>query len=443
VLLADMADVGILDVLRSVRVFAEAKLRNDPEAKALLDRFDESGAELGSYALTELQKKALDPLLEELRAEVNKAEGMSGLVRAAHVIESLASGKFAEAREAFGASKSWAVSKKMANAMIEMYHLEDQVFRFAAWQKAVNEGKSDLQAGKIAREAFLDYNINAPWVQNMRATFLPFIAFTYRALPKALEAAAHKPWKLAKYFAAFGALNAIAYASLGLGGDDEDRERKMLPEEQSGKMWGIAPRLIRMPWNDKHGSPVFLDVRRWIPVGDIIDTTQHHAALDFPQAMMPGGPLMLLAEVLLNKQGFTGQKIVLESDSKYEKAKKMSQYLYQSFAPNFPGLPGTYATRKIGEAATGKTDPFGREYSVPQAVLSTVGVKLASYPEDVMHRNLQSKLTASMLEQDIEFAKVRRAYARKGISEEEFREELNAYQQRKRELREKFRDKVR
>lgn len=56
-----------------------------------------------------------------------------------------------------------------------------------------------------------------------------------------------------------GALDALGYA---LSGGDEDKERKTLPPEKSGKTLGfLGPKLVRMPWNDGHGAPVFMDVR--------------------------------------------------------------------------------------------------------------------------------------------------------------------------------------
>jgi hypothetical protein len=171
--------------------------------------------------------------------------------------------------------------------MIDLYQAEDTVFRLAAFLKAKAEGKSDAEAGKVARRSFLDYSINAPWIQMMRATVFPFISFVYRAAPMMLETYARKPWKLMKLWIVLGGLNALGYM---LSGGDEDKERKLLPKEKQGRVLGfLPPKLIRMPWNDQHGSPVFLDVRRFIPVGDVFDLGQTHAALPWRRWRCPAG----------------------------------------------------------------------------------------------------------------------------------------------------------
>jgi hypothetical protein len=440
--LADMADVGVHDLFRSLKVFADAKLSKDAEATKLLDRYDMSGGELGSYALSELQKKTLQPLLDDLRREIGERDEMGGLAHGAAAINALMHGDLRGAAEEVRNTTGGRITEKAMQAMIKAYHSEDQAFRFATWLKAVNEGKSDIEAGKLARDAFLNYDINAPWVQNARATFLPFVAFTYRAVPLLLKAAAERPWKFAKYYAIAGGLNALAYGMLGLTDKDEERERKLLPEEKTGRIWGVFQRLVRLPWNTG-GQPTFLDIRRWIPSGDVIDFGQHEPAVPIPASLFPGGPLIMLAEVALNKQAFNGKPITLETDTPAEKAKKFRDYLLQSALPNLPFLPGSYSFDSLINAGKGKTDAFGREMSLRQAAENTVGIKEGSYPRDVLLKNLEGKLTHDMLEIDTEFAKVKREFLRKGIDRAEFDEKTKEMVEKKKKLRLEFAEKVR
>lgn len=437
VVLADLADVGVADIYRSLKTLYDAK-RGDEDAKALIERYDASGGEIGNFALRELREDVMGPLLEELRREIeNQNEG--SIVAASSIVHSLMHGQFREAYEKLLGKAPVRVTKKVAELMIRTYQNEDMVFRLAAWIKGTNEGMEDIEAGKIARKEFLDYNINAPWVQNARATVFPFAAFSYRAVPLLLESIANKPWKLAKYWAIAAALNAAAYALVG---GDEDDERKLLPEEKSGKIWGIFPRLVRMPWNDKNGSPVFMDVRRWVPVGDFWDTTQNQSAVPTPQFLIPGGPLALVAEFISNKSNFTGKPITLETNTKWENAAAVADHIWKFYAPNLPFVPGSYSYTSIMDAGKGVTDAFGRERSVGQALASSVGVKVASYPEDQLLKNLKGKLTRDMYELDTEFAKKRRQFAMKGMSEAEFEKEANKYAEKKMKLRTEFAEKV-
>lgn len=232
-----------------------------------------------------------------------------------------------------------------------------------------------------------------------------------------------------------GALNALGYL---LSGGDEDKERKMLPEEKAGRVWGLVPKMIRMPWNDANGSPVFLDVRRWVPVGDVLDTGQGHSALPIPPSLVPGGPLSVGFELIANRSQFTGKDITKDTDTATEKAAKVMDHLYKAFAPNLVILPGTYAWTGVANANSGKTDAFGREQSVGQAFSSAMGVKLGSYPGDVLLQNEQRKMQRGLMEIDSNITGLKREYARKGLTVEEFGDQVRTQQEKKIKLMQDF-----
>lgn len=449
--MADWHDVTAAHTLKALRIMLAAQtgegrgaigrigngagyvigLDDREAAKVVLQRYEDSGGSLGTWAAKELQQEQLAPLLNALEKEVGIAGDVTGQVGVYAALQKALQLKFPDAFEALMRSKPGKVVGQEAKNMLALYESEDQVFRLAAWLKAKEDGESDMAAGKQARKSFLDYSINAPWVQAMRSTAFPFIAFTYRAVPMALEVAAKKPWKLAKLALLAGALNAIGYA---LSGGDEDDERGLLPEEKAGRIWGMVPKLIRMPWNDGHGSPVFLDIRRFIPVGDVFDTGQEHAVVPILPAMSPGGPLALLGELLLNKSQFTGKAITLETDTATEKAGKVLDYLYKAMAPNLIMLPGTYAWQATSDSLKGKTDSFGREQSPMQAVISSFGVKVGSYPKDVLRLNATRAAQAKMMEIDRNITSLKREYQRHGMTTEEFQSKVAWQMEKKREL---------
>jgi N12 class adenine-specific DNA methylase len=433
--MADWHDVTAGHILKALKLMVS----KDPAAADVLSRFGDSGGTIGTWATKELQQEQLRPLLEALEKELGIAGNVSGQVGVMSALQLALKGKMSEAWASFTPSKTGQVLVKAARALIDLYEAEDQVFRLAAWLKAKEEGASDLQAGKAARKSFLDYSINAPWVQMMRGTAFPFIAFTYRSVPMLLDVAAKKPWKLMKLGMVFGAINALGYM---LSGGDEDDERKLLPEEKAGRIWGITPKLVRMPWNDANGAPVFLDVRRWIPVGDIFDTGATHAALPILPMMQPGGPLMLLAEFSLDKTGFTGKGITLETDTPVEKATKTADWLYKAFAPNIAVLPGTYAWTAIANAGGGKTDSFGRELSLTQAIVSSVGIKVGSYPKDVLQLNAQREAQAKMMEIDRNITALKREYQKRGIEADEYQEKAADQMAKKRKIVEKLQGRM-
>jgi len=431
--MADWHDVRAQDVLEALAILVQQGKK--PEYKDLLGRFEDSGGTQGMYILSEIQREQLEPVIEQLRAEIDRAGELQGMVGVSAALQAVMRGRIKDAYEIARATRGGRVSAAAVKKMMDVYQSEDTVFRLAAFIKAKRNGATDLEAGKAARRSFLDYQINAPWIQIMRQTAFPFISFTYRAVPMLLKTIETKPWKLAKLMLFAGLVNALGYA---LSGGDEDDERRYLPDEKAGRVWGIVPKLIRMPWNDAHDQPVFLDVRRWIPVGDVLDTGQTHSAVPVIPVAVPGGPLALAAELLFNKSQFTGKEIVKGTDTGVESAQAVVDHLYKAFAPNIFFLPGTYANKSVMDAGTGRTDVFGREQSVGMALASSVGVKAGAYPVDVMRRNAALQLKGDLSEIRKGMYNLGRERARGGLSDAEFNDKLRKQIEKSRARVEEF-----
>ena len=438
IIMAGMERDGKGLIGRAGNVATHIGIADREAAKAVMARYQDSGGAIGSWVTTELAKEQLEPIVSLLDAEVNGVAAATE-IGVYSALQHLMHRRFGPAFEALKASKPGKATITEAQNLINLYSSEDDVFRLAAWLRAKENGATDAEAGKVARRSFLDYSINAPWVQAMRSSALPFISFTYRAVPMLLETMAKKPHKMFKLMALAGGLN---YLGVLLGGGGDDSERKLLPEEKAGGVWGLVPKLIRMPWNDANGSPVYLDVRRWIPAGDVFDLGQGHSALPLPPSLMPGGPLALVGELVLNKTAFTGQAITLDTDTAGEKAAKVADYLWKAFAPNLMGVPGTYATTGVADALKGRTDKFGREMSPAQALASGFGVKLGSYPADVLRNNLRGKAQGEIMEIEKGIHQLQRQAQTKRISQEEFQAEVQKQKAKEIKIRRELAEKL-
>lgn len=456
--MADWHDVGAGHILKALRIILGASQRKgngfigragnalsrsgiaDAEAaREILTRYADSGANLGSWVTGELQHEQIEPLLSALEKELGTVgQSITGQIGVMVALQTALQSRFPTVWKKAIKPTGIAISTE-AKSLIDLYEAEDQVFRLAAWLKAKEDGAGDLVAGKVARRSFLDYNINAPWIQAVRNTALPFISFTYRAVPMLLETAARKPHKLLKLGLVAGALNALGYM---LAGGDEDDERKLLPEEKAGSIFGMVPKLIRMPWNDERGQPVFLDIRRFVPVGDIFDLGATHAAVPMLPFAMPGGPLALISELVANKSQFTGRAITLETDTAIEKATKVTDHLYKAFAPNIIVLPGTHAFSGVVDAGRGRTDAFGREQSVAQAAATGFGVKVGAYPRDALMMNAIRSRDAKITEIDRNISQIDREFQRKGIDMQEYVDQKQAQIAKKTRIMEDFQKKV-
>jgi N12 class adenine-specific DNA methylase/adenine-specific DNA methylase len=458
--MADFHDVGAAHVAKALRIILGASQRDGTgvlgsvgnaasrggiadaaAAREIMARYSDSGADIGSWVTNEIARDQLEPLLASLDKELAATAGESVQAQTG-VYAALQHAMMLRFPSAFEALKPTRGAKAIANeasTLIDLYQSEDDVFRLAAWLKAKEDGESDLEAGRRARRSFLDYNINAPWIQAMRQSLWPFISFTYRAVPMLIETAGKKPHKLMKLMLLAGGLNALG--AMLAGGDDDD-ERKLLPEEKAGKIWGLVPKLIRMPWNDQFGSPVYLDIRRFIPVGDVFDVGQGQSAIPILPGMQPGGPAVVIAEVLSNRSWFTGKDLVQDTDTAGQAATKVVDHLYKAMAPNILGLPGTYATTGVIGSMTGRTDAFGREMSTTQAIASSFGVKLGSYPADVLRRNLTAKTRYELSEIQRNISQLKRQRQLNRIDQDEFMEKVQVEQEKKADILKKLSEKM-
>jgi hypothetical protein len=377
----DLADVRMTDLVGGLKsYYKHDQHRRDAE---------EHGAFEGTFANEELRRKVMEPILDSL---------MKQNLDASHDVtdKSISMWRIW--------NNIWSVWNKFDNGMTGFYQVEDEIFRMATYMRRLSLGDTPKEAARIAREQFLDYDIRAPWVNAARRTVLPFISYTYRAVPVLYQAIAERPWKLAKYVTLAHLATALAY-SLDYG--DEDEERRTMREDQQGSTWLGVPRMARMPWHDDNGNPVFLDIRRWIPAGDVFDVNQGSSALPIPSWIQFGGPLMLANEFMLNKQAFTGREIVSGTDTLGESAGKVSDWLYKSWMPSAAYIPGSYYWDKVGTAWNDGLDILGRPYSFGQALASSFGIKLQ--PHDVKlglaFRSLDHEAQIKLIRGDMNVAK--------------------------------------
>lgn len=380
-MLMDLADVRLLDLAQGIR----AMVRQDQDYRDAVDH-GTFGTDMVSV---EIRKNTLEPLLKEIQREAmggrDTIEARIGLI-----------GKLAD--------RLWSGARYVDRNMVSLYQLEDEVFRMATYLRKRSLGLEPDEAALQARDQFLNYDIRAPWVNLARRTVLPFISYTYRAVPVVARSVMLRPWKLAKYATVAYALNALGYMMFS---GDEDEERRSLREEEQGSTWLGAPRMIRLPWGDDYGNPVFLDVRRWVPAGDVFDMNQGSSAIPVPAPLQFGGPLQLAFELALNKQAFTGDEIVNErTDDIWDRTAKIGDWAWKSWMPSAAWIPGSWYWNRIGNAMTGARDWQGRPYDVPSALASSVGIK--AKPQDVEEAMFWKGREFEKVEQDLR-AELRRA----------------------------------
>ena len=289
-------------------------------------------------------------------------------------------------------------AKRADRWMTQAYQAEDEIFRLAIFMRRLSQGDDPATAAYQAKEQMLNYDIRAPWVNAARRTILPFISYTYRAVPVIARSLAHRPWKAAKYFTLTQAMNMMAYE---LAPGDEDEERRTMRSEEQGYTWVGTPRMLRMPWRDRNDNPVFLDIRRWIPAGDIFDLHQGQSVIPIIAPLQASGPLTMAFEAYLNMDQFTGDPVVQEDTATTaDRYRETAKWLWRQWMPSAAWVPGSWHWNSMRDAMRGGRDILGRPMSVAQASASAFGVKLRPHDVDLAYhfRGLELQQRKRMLE---------------------------------------------
>lgn len=378
--LMDLEDVRVEDVVTAIRAMAGKNADYEAALKA--------GVFGTGFVAEEIRDGQMKALLGSVLSEGLSKRGIVNWMKG-HPITAKAA--------VLGHVAEWVL--KLDQLGKDAYQMEDDLFRLAYFIRHRRDLGDDEAAGR-SRDAFLNYDIRAPWINSLRRSVLPFISYTYRFIPKLADAMANKPWKVAKIMSLIWIASQLGH--MGAGDDDEDKaeQRGLMADDQNARLWGLGPYLfIRLPWNggEDDSDPVYLDARRWAPGGDIFD--QGRNPLGLPSWLMPGGPLMLAAELVLNKSAFTDAEIFTASMSASEKADTWLSYAWRSFGPAAAAVPGSYYWDKIQASLMGELD-FQREaLSLPDALASSVGLKFKTLPSDLQRdfRELDLKRQQELL----------------------------------------------
>jgi hypothetical protein len=412
--LMDMADVHARDFVFAVKAWS----KSGPMYREAV----ENGAFGSDMVAQEIRRDILQPILEE----IDKQEVKGGTL----------TGNLGVIGKIMGAI--WDKAKAADRAMVNLYQVEDEIFRLATYIRRRQQGMSPQDAAIEARDQFLNYDIRAPWVNAARRSVLPFISYTYRAVPILAKTAMTRPWKMGKYYLLTFAAGTLMYSLLP---GDEEEERRSMREQEQGYTWVGAPRMMRLWWADDQGNPMFLDIRRWIPAGDVFDTGQGSPAIDLPSWIQLSGPMMMAAELMLNKQSFTGKEIVNDkTDDFWDRSAKIADWGWKSWMPSAAWIPGSWYWTKIGDAMDGVRDKQGNPVSLPQAVAQSFGVKVR--PQDVQQGFENYGLEFDGIERALkkEITTLKKDRKRGKLDESDYKEAFDKLQQKRRNLRDRKRE---
>ena len=361
---------------------------------------------------------------------IRRADELSrGVVgKTAHAIDAVTFGMAGKAAHAVGkvGSAGGNAVRKTSNVAQTFYRVEDEVFKMALYRMARSKGLSNTEARDYTLNFFFDYGEVPQGIKFVRDTgLLPFVSYTYKAIPAVLRGALTRPHRYLAVTGLMYALNAMSYAMLGDDADEEE-ERKYMPEYMKGMTSFGTPKLSRLPWNDSQGKPMFIDVYRWLPLGDFADVGNRTGGLPVPQFMNPNGPVVSTYNAMFNNvDTFTGGKLTQDYMTDSEKTIVRAKWIAGQILPASVGMPFSYHSNNVMDGLknqmegtkyaevledsgwTGKTYR-GEDKQLYRAALGAFGIKVRGEKPEDLRTATQRRLHSQEREIRADMRRIRR-----------------------------------
>jgi hypothetical protein len=301
------------------------------------------------------------------------------------------------------------------------YEHEDLFFRYLIYRDARKRGLAPEDAREFSEQYIFTYDDLPRGARVIRDAAIPFFTYSYKITPVLARTLLEYPWRFAAPAAVAYAANAAMYAAATAiaGGDDDEwwgkllyryatdaefrqrardlekEERKNLPPWMKGASILGTPKAIRMGMDDVTGLPMFLDISRVVPGGDIVEAENNAGGLGIPNMFAPNNPILTTLMALQgNRDLFTGKDVVnKDTDTSAEQAEKRAAWAWKQFSPAIAvgnyhfnramnvvaNVTGQPITLQLGENRAISWTGTGRDGLPTQpelAALQTVGIKL-------------------------------------------------------------------
>jgi hypothetical protein len=362
---------------------------------------------------------------------------------------------------------SWFLRKPAATA----YQAEDQFFRYLIYKDARDRGLDVDDAIDYSQRYIFTYDDLPRGARVARDFALPFFAYTYKVVPPIVNTALEKPWRYAAPAAALYAINAAMYAmAAGLGGgEDEDwwtvirryvtdpefrdkakkmeeQERENLPPWMKGASFTLGtPKAIRMGMDDVTNLPLFLDVSRIFPGGDLLDAHANAGGVPLLQPITPSNPVLnTVGAMIWNKDSFFGKEIVDKNDTAAEAAEKRGQWIWKQFSPAV--AVGNYhwdramnvIANQTGQPVFGYTGigKDGLPVQLPYAAAQTVGIKIRPIDLELSEQISKSEREKTIRDLDAEIRQIKRLEKKGAITESAAEKQIELQKEKKSRLKE-------
>ena len=342
------------------------------------------------------------------------------------------------------------------------YEGEDMFFRYLIYRDARGRGMSPEDARDYSQEYIFTYDDLPKGARYMRDYGMPFFSYTYKVIPVLARTALVYPWRYAAPATIAYTANALMYAiAANMGGNEDDwwtttlykymtdedfrnkakalesEERKLLPEWMKGHSGVLStPKAIRMGMDDVTKLPMFLDVSRIFPGGDLLDANNNSGGVALLQPLTPSNPVLTtLVAMLANRDMFLGKDVVKKTDTDEEKAQKRAAWLWKQMTPaisvgnyhfdramstiaNMTGEPITIDAGPMGTVSYTGVGKDGLPVQPKHAMLQTMGIKVRPYDLELSRNIEESNRRQAVREIDLQITRINRQESKNVISSE-------------------------
>jgi len=279
----------------------------------------------------------------------------------------------------------WSKAQGIGDKAAELYKAEEQWFKMAKFIHSVERRKMSFKDASADAEKWLfNYSKLTRFQEGYKTHVLgaPFATFTFKAIPRVMEAAVKTPWRFALPSAIIWQMEEAAMKMTGESKEQFRAKKKLRPDWQQGHFLGI-PNFSRWPITDEFGRDYNLNLSYITPWGDI---GEGGGAFGIPGGIMPGSQPFTkeLFEQVMNYDKFWKEPIIEEAElagkTKAERIKTELKKRGAHFAQTMAPTPFIDISKGI-DVGRGKPDYRGRERPAG-AVIADVFFGFKLYPVD-------------------------------------------------------------
>ena len=280
-----------------------------------------------------------------------------------------------------------ALKKKVGN----LYEGEENLAKLSAYifNKTV-KNLDPKDAWKAAESATFNYAQVTPFIRKLRTNLfgVPFITFTAKSTPLALETLAKNPNRISVFGKAKKAI------------ENKSDQDELKAERGSESPWIKDGFYVKLPMKDKLGRSAYFDLTYIMPFGDIVAGGMFNRGSDtdtgtkesLASAALGKSPMLNLVKELGTNQDFYGNSIWKDSDSADKQMKDLTQHIVKLMAPPMVAdqIPGGYkrdGTRQVkGLKGALTASDQNQQRSLMQEMARMVGMKVQPMSSDIQEK---------------------------------------------------------